>query len=63
MAANFFGIRIPKGERCSNWANKTLTKKQMLYAATDAWIGRELYYRMKEKGLIFPKTNLWAKQI
>ena len=58
MAANFFGIRIPKGERCSNWANKTLTKKQMLYAATDAWIGRELYYRMKEKGLIFPKTNL-----
>ena len=58
MAANFFGIRIPKGERCSNWANKTLTKKQLLYAATDAWIGRELYYRMKERGLIFPKTEI-----
>ena len=57
MAANFFGIRIPKGERCSNWANKALTKKQLLYAATDAWVGRELYYRMKEKGLIFPKTS------
>ena len=58
MAANFFGIRIPKGERCSNWANKTLTKKQMLYAATDAWIGRELYYRMKERGLVFPKADI-----
>lgn len=54
MAANFFDVRIPKGARCSNWAAKKLTKKQLLYAATDAWIGRELYFKMKEQGLIFP---------
>lgn len=53
MAANFFGLRIPKGARCSNWAVKNLTHKQLLYAATDAWIGRELYIEMRKKGLEF----------
>ncbi|MBQ4132830.1 MAG: 3'-5' exonuclease domain-containing protein 2 [Desulfovibrionaceae bacterium] len=54
MAANFFGIRITKGARCSNWEQKELTRKQLLYAATDAWISRELYFEMKAKGLEFP---------
>ena len=53
LAANFFDLRIPKGARCSNWAVKTLTQKQLLYAATDAWIGRELYFAMRNKGLYF----------
>lgn len=53
LAANFFNLRIPKGARCSNWAVKALTQKQLLYAATDAWIGRELYLAMRAKGLKF----------
>lgn len=53
LAANFFELRIPKGARCSNWAAKTLTQKQLLYAATDAWIGRELYLAMCSKGFKF----------
>ena len=53
LAANFFDLRIPKGARCSNWAVKTLAQKQLLYAATDAWIGRELYFAMRNKGLYF----------
>ncbi len=53
MAANFFGMRISKGARCSNWALKTLSRKQLLYAATDAWISRKLYFEMQTKGLKF----------
>lgn len=53
LAANFFSLRVPKGARCSNWALTTLSQKQLLYAATDAWIGRELYLIMYNKGLSF----------
>lgn len=53
LAANFFGLRIPKGARCSNWALNKLSQNQLLYAATDAWIGRELYLVMRNKGLSF----------
>lgn len=56
MAANFFGVRIPKGARCSNWSANVLCRKQLLYAATDAWIGREIYLCMKSKGFDFPSV-------
>ena len=51
MLAAFFGQRISKGSQCSNWSNPSLTRKQIIYAATDAWIGRKLYLRMLELGL------------
>lgn len=35
--------RISKAAQVSNWEADKLSQKQILYAATDAWIGRELY--------------------
>jgi len=52
MAANLLGWRISKGSRCSNWSLPDLSPRQIAYAATDAWIGRELYLKMREVGLL-----------
>ena len=52
MAANLMGWRISKGSRCSNWSLPDLSPRQIAYAATDAWIGRELYLKMREAGLL-----------
>ena len=50
LAAYILRFRISKQAQTSNWNIKTLSKKQILYAATDAWVGRELYLKfMKEK--------------
>lgn len=46
LTAEVMGFRISKSSRCSNWAKLPLTQKQITYAATDAWIGRELYLRL-----------------
>lgn len=53
LAASVCGIRISKSARTSNWANPVLTPQQIRYAATDAWIGREIYHRLDE----LPNTN------
>jgi ribonuclease D len=52
LAGIFMGWRIPKGARTSNWAAPRLTSQQITYAATDAWICRELFLRFQELGLI-----------
>ncbi len=54
LAANFFEYRISKGSQCSNWSAQILSKRQIIYAATDAWIGREVFLRMEELGMIKP---------
>jgi ribonuclease D len=46
LAGLLMGIRVSKGARRSNWARRTLTESQLLYAATDAWLCRELFIRM-----------------
>lgn len=51
LAACFFGERISKGPQCSNWSLPNLSKRQIVYAATDAWMGRRLYMRMLELGM------------
>ena len=48
LAALLLGIRIPKGAKTSNWAAAKLTQQQITYAATDAWICRELYLKFRE---------------
>lgn len=48
LAAALLGCRIAKGARTSNWAQDPLTPIQIQYAATDAWVGRELYRRLQE---------------
>jgi ribonuclease D len=52
LAALFLGFRIPKGNRTSNWAARTLSPAQLTYAATDAWVCRELFLRFEELGLL-----------
>lgn len=51
LAGIFLGCRIPKGAQTSNWAAARLTPQQITYAATDAWICRELYLRFASLGL------------
>jgi ribonuclease D len=52
MAANLLGFRISKSAQCSNWAKEHLTPQQITYAATDAWISRELYLALARIGLL-----------
>ncbi len=52
LAANFFDYRITKGPQCSNWNAHELSHRQISYAATDAWIGRKVYLRMEELGMV-----------
>ena len=46
------GTRISKRFQLSNWERKTLDENQKVYAATDAWVCREIYLRLKEEGLM-----------
>jgi len=46
LAAVLLGFRIPKGAQTSNWARDVLAPAQIQYAATDAWVGRELYLKL-----------------
>lgn len=50
LSANLLGFRISKSAQCSNWENHELTPQQIKYAATDAWVGRELYFHMLRQG-------------
>lgn len=52
LAGLLLGWRVAKGSRTSNWAATTLTPAQINYAATDAWVCRELYLRMQSLGLL-----------
>lgn len=46
LAALFLRYRISKGAQVSNWARRDLSKSQIRYAATDAWVSRELYLKL-----------------
>lgn len=53
LFANFFGRKISKRQRLSNWDADVLNDKQKAYAATDAWSCILLYeelQRLKETG-------------
>jgi ribonuclease D len=52
LAALFLGLRIPKGTTTSNWAAHHLSPQQIAYAATDAWVCRELYLKFEALGLL-----------
>ena len=52
LAALFLGFRIPKGAKTSNWAAPRLSPQQIAYAATDAWVCRELYLKFEELRLL-----------
>ncbi len=46
MAAITLGVKISKAQRLSNWEAASLTPAQQIYAATDAWISREIYLKL-----------------
>ena len=52
LAAMFLGSRISKGARTSDWGRDRLSRSQVSYAATDAWIGLELFKRFEKKNII-----------
>jgi ribonuclease D len=47
LAAITLGIRISKAQQLSNWAADELNEKQIRYAATDSWLSREIYIKLK----------------
>jgi len=57
LSALFFGWRISKGSQCSNWSLSDLSQRQIIYAATDAWVGRLIYLKMKDLGFLAPRKN------
>lgn len=51
LAASLLELRVSKKARLTNWEAKCLSAAQVNYAATDAWISRELYLRMQGMGI------------
>ena len=59
LAGMLLGFRISKRAQVSNWAKPVLSESQIQYAATDAWVSRELYLHMQNLGdrvAVFPKA-------
>ena len=46
LSAIVLGKRVSKAQRLSNWEAATLTDKQQLYAATDAWVCTRIYEQL-----------------
>ena len=57
MAAIILGVKISKAQQLSNWEADHLSEGQQRYAATDAWICREMYLRLlgSEKNPLTPE--------
>ncbi len=47
LTAMLFHMRLSKSQRLTNWETKVLTKPQIIYAATDAWISLKIYNALK----------------
>ena len=58
MAAIILGFRISKTQQLSNWEADALTEAQCKYAATDAWVCREMYIHLMraEKNPLIEET-------
>ena len=59
MAAIILGMRISKSQQLSNWEAEQLSESQQRYAATDAWVCREMYKRLlsSEKNPLPPEET------
>lgn len=49
MTEEVLGATIRKGPKMTNWEKQVLTEEQLMYAATDAWLGLKLYRALSEK--------------
>jgi ribonuclease D len=55
---------ISKSQRLSNWECPALSDAQQRYAATDAWICREIYLKLQDtNGISTDKNNYNCKVI
>lgn len=59
MAANILCCKISKSQQLSNWEAPELSDAQRMYAATDAWICREMYLKLLDS----PKNPLSEEQL
>jgi len=50
LAGLLLGFRVTKSARTSNWRRPSLSPTQIRYAATDAWVCRELFLRFEQLG-------------
>ena len=48
MTEEVLQANLSKKAKISNWESKTLTHEQIMYAATDAWIGLKLYQEISK---------------
>ena len=48
MTAEVLQANLSKRAKTSNWEASTLTDQQIMYAATDAWIGLKLFRKLNE---------------
>lgn len=52
MTGMFLRARVSKAAQVTDWSASRLSRAQIEYAATDAWITRELYFRFAQLGLL-----------
>ena len=59
MTAIILGFRISKTQQLSNWEAENLSEAQSRYAATDAWVCREMYLKLmkSEKNPLVEETS------
>lgn len=60
MTAIILGFRISKTQQLSNWEAGTLSESQCRYAATDAWVCRQMYLKLmnSEKNPLIEEERL-----
>lgn len=56
MTAIILGFRISKTQQLSNWEAETLSESQIRYAATDAWVCREMYLKLMKSEKTFSSS-------
>ena len=59
MTAIILGVKISKAQQLSNWEDEHLSESQRRYAATDAWVCREMYLKLTHS----PKNPLTEEQL
>ncbi|MDR0668320.1 MAG: 3'-5' exonuclease domain-containing protein 2 [Prevotellaceae bacterium] len=60
LAARILHVHISKNQQLSNWESPMLTRSQCLYAATDAWVCREIFLALQKER---PLTDAEWKQV